>query len=418
MGILRGMRCTILLTLLVSLDLAACTAFKVTHDGRTVVGCNEDAWSINARVRFEQGRDGRYGAVYFGHFNGSPMRRMVDQIGMNEAGLMFDGLGIRQKTVAPVPGMPREHLSRLMPLVLQECADVPAAIAYLSAYDMGSFDHAMIFMVDRSGRYAVLQNDTIITGSEPTFAVTNWRIGADTDFDAIPVPRLQVGRALLAQQDTPSWSACGKVLQAMHVERERVANGTLFSTLFDLSQAQVDLTFYRDTAHVHRFDLATELAKGDRILDMAALFPRNERYESLQAYITPFHQRWLFWAMLGLAAIAAMACGLLALLGLRRLLARARGRAYGPLLVPWVLVVQGILMTGLIAVLLLHEEVYYFGLAGVSAALAWAPALLAILFLVGLRLQAGKDKWPPLVMNSALVLPFLGLLVYWHLLVP
>ena len=66
----------------------ACTAFKVTHDGRTLVGNNEDAWSINAQVRFEQGKDGGYGAIYFGHYNGLPYRPMVDQLGMNEAGLV------------------------------------------------------------------------------------------------------------------------------------------------------------------------------------------------------------------------------------------------------------------------------------------------------------------------------------------
>jgi len=42
------------------------------------VGNNEDAWSINARIRFENGRLGEYGAVYLCHYNGSPMREMID----------------------------------------------------------------------------------------------------------------------------------------------------------------------------------------------------------------------------------------------------------------------------------------------------------------------------------------------------
>ena len=58
---------------------SACTLFKVTQGGRTMVGNNEDAWSINARIRFENGRPGEFGAVYLDHYNGSPLRRMIDQ---------------------------------------------------------------------------------------------------------------------------------------------------------------------------------------------------------------------------------------------------------------------------------------------------------------------------------------------------
>jgi len=87
------MRLLLILVILLShVPLNACTAFTVSHNGRTFIGYNEDAWSINANVRFEQGRDGGCGAIYFAHFNGHPMRAMSDQLGMNEAGLVFDGL--------------------------------------------------------------------------------------------------------------------------------------------------------------------------------------------------------------------------------------------------------------------------------------------------------------------------------------
>ncbi|HRH39265.1 MAG TPA: hypothetical protein PK760_13025, partial [Flavobacteriales bacterium] len=83
----------------------ACTLFKVTRNGYTMVGNNEDAWSINARIRFENGKPGEYGAMYVCHFNGSPMRSMTDQGGMNEAGLMYDGLSVEPKNVPARAGL-------------------------------------------------------------------------------------------------------------------------------------------------------------------------------------------------------------------------------------------------------------------------------------------------------------------------
>lgn len=75
--------------LLLPLPVLACTAFTTTHNGRTFIGCNEDPWSINANVRFERGRDGGYGTLYFANYNGHPTRTMADQLGMNEAALVF-----------------------------------------------------------------------------------------------------------------------------------------------------------------------------------------------------------------------------------------------------------------------------------------------------------------------------------------
>ncbi|MCB0768276.1 MAG: hypothetical protein KDB95_13790, partial [Flavobacteriales bacterium] len=57
-------------SLLIPAMMSACTAFVVNRGGHTFIGNNEDAWSINAQVRFEQGREGGYGGVYFGHYNG------------------------------------------------------------------------------------------------------------------------------------------------------------------------------------------------------------------------------------------------------------------------------------------------------------------------------------------------------------
>ncbi|HQY01269.1 MAG TPA: hypothetical protein PLV08_15945, partial [Flavobacteriales bacterium] len=78
--------------LLLPLPLLACTAFVMHNNGRTFIGNNEDSWCTQGQVRFVPSAQGQYGAVYFSTRTGHPFQDWTDQIGMNEAGLVFDGL--------------------------------------------------------------------------------------------------------------------------------------------------------------------------------------------------------------------------------------------------------------------------------------------------------------------------------------
>ncbi|HEY0977696.1 MAG TPA: hypothetical protein VGE21_09515 [Flavobacteriales bacterium] len=406
----------------------ACTAFKSTQHGRTLVGNNEDAWSINAQVRFEQGRDGAYGAVYFGHFNGHPMRRMVDQLGMNERGLVFDGLGIQPKSVRPVPGRKQMPFDELMPLVLRSCADVHEAAAMLRTMDNSWLYSSMLFLVDRNGEYLIVEGDTLILGNDPTYAVGNWRMSTCSDPDAIPIPRLQAGRTLLHQGLDSTRTAALEVLRSMKACRARLGEGTLFSTLFDTKAGTAQLYFYHDFDQAVTFDLKEELAKGDRVLDMAALFPVNAEYERLLAYRTPFHQRWLFVALLLLGVAALIIAAMSGVLLLGKLIARLRRRAStvdGWLQAILLLCCSATLL--LLAFLLFNEGVYYFGLGQavepIWPPLRYLPALLvlAVLLLVVRIIPRMRDRRSGAFQRGALALfgaaelAFVGLLFYWQL---
>lgn len=400
-------------------DAAACTAFKVTHAGRTLIGNNEDAWSINAQVRFEQGRDGAYGAVYFGQFNGHPLLHMVDQLGMNEAGLVFDGLAIQPKTVARAPGTRALAFDALMPLVMRTCATVHEAATLLRTYDLSWLTRSMLFLADRTGDYLIVEADTLILGNAPAFAVGNWRMSTCSDPGAIPIPRLQAGRALLAAGLDSTVAYGIAVLERMKACRSRMGEGTLFSTLFDPANAQVHCFFYHDFRERITIDLRSELAKGDRTLPLAPLFGERPEYERLKAYATPFHHAWLFrWmaAWGGLAFLMAAACAAWVLRGLVR---RLRKRSAGPL-GAWLWSGIAFLLTGvLLGILLLTEAPYYFGLADVHPALAWLPlaivacAIAAILF----ARRPGASRGVGWVVGAFLLPVFLGA-AYWGVLVP
>ena len=157
-----------------------------------------------------------------------------------------------------------------------------------------------------------------------------------------------------------------------------------------------------------------ELAKGDRTVDMASLFGQRPEYDRLKRYLTPFHQRWLFWALFGMAVLAVMmgAMDLVQLIG--RSVAQLRGRTGGSLITP---VLSGLASTTLIAligVLLMQEPVYYFGLGSAHKALVWSPWVLIVLVaaLLILRLRENGSR-RMLLPNALLYLPVIGLLGYW-----
>ncbi len=361
--------------------LMACTFFKVTQNGYTMVGNNEDAWSINSRIRFENGKSGEYGAVYLGHFNGSPMREMLDQGGMNEAGLMFDGLGVPYAYMPRQDGLPLGDFAVVLQQVMRTCSTVHEAAAQFRKYDMGLIAHAMLVLADRNGDYLVVEGDTLYTGNDATYALANFRPSTCTNFDAVPIPRYQKGRALIAQGADTSLAFCTAVMDSMRACRTTLGNGTLYTNILDLQRGLIHLYFYHDYSELRTFDLKKELSKGDHNIEMASLFGKRPEYDALLAYITPFHQPWLFWMLAAFEAIALLTCVIVPLMLLLRMIGRARGRhSEGSRSALVSMLPSAVITSFLIPFLLLNEGVFYFGLGeGVDKilhVLVYLPLLL------------------------------------------
>lgn len=413
------MRAILLASLLwvgTTLDTTACTVYTTTHNGRTLIGNNEDAWSINAQVRFVQGRNGEYGAIYFDHFNGHPLRSMGPQLGINEAGLVFDGLTIQPQHATPVRGRKQVRFDELMPLLMRTCSTVHEAAAVLRVQDFSWLTRSMLFFADRNGDYLIVENDTMILGNDPDHAVGNWRMGKCTDPDAIPIPRLQAGRALLAAGTDASVEHGTAVLQSMVACRPKLGEGTLFSTLFDPQQGEVHLFFYHDFNERVTFHLKTELAKGDRRVEMASLFGARPEYDALVAYITPFHQGWLFRVLIGWAAMMGLVL-LLSAVGLLRALVLRFRRHEGDLATPLLHAFAGVLALSLLGILLTQEGVYYFGLGDLHPLLTGAPLVLVLLLALLVRYTQGKRvlfRAVPVLLFA----PLIACLAYWGMLWP
>ncbi|MBL7963739.1 MAG: hypothetical protein JNM31_07820 [Flavobacteriales bacterium] len=405
----------IVLALLVpAADLPACTAFTVSRDGHTFIGCNEDAWSINAQVRFVQGRNGDHGAIYFDHFNGHPLRKQGPQLGMNDAGLVFDGLTIQPQDAAPVPGRKPVHFDELMPHVMRTCATVQEAATLLRTYDFSWLTRSMLFFADRHGGYLIVENDTMILGHDTAYAVGNWRMGNCSDPGTIPIPRLQAGRDILLSGNGASFEQAENVLSTMTVCRAKMGEGTLFSVLFDPQEAQAHLYFYHDFSERVTFNLKEELAKGDRTVDMASLFGERPEYERLKSYFTPFHQRWLFWALVALGGCAAFV-GAISFIGLVKAIIRPpedQRLAWLPSLITGLTTMVVLILAG---VLLFNEGVFYFGLSDTAGWLVPLPWVLLVLAACLALVHRGSTRRRPVFRLAWLSMMglFLGSLFFW-----
>ena len=81
------------LLLMSGLNAFACSMCKVTINGKTYLGNNEDSWRTGSRISFVNAPVGKLGALYMSYGD------MFAQGGMNEAGLAFDGLTIYKKNI-------------------------------------------------------------------------------------------------------------------------------------------------------------------------------------------------------------------------------------------------------------------------------------------------------------------------------
>ncbi|MBK7269339.1 MAG: hypothetical protein IPI07_07455 [Flavobacteriales bacterium] len=414
----------LLLALLLHLESAACTFFKLTVDGHTMVGNNEDAWSIDPRIWFESGKKGEYGAVYLGQNNSTP------QGGMNEAGLMFDGLKSPVKSFVGTVGKPQIRFDDLARRVLRTCATIREAESLIRTFDFSQLNGAYLILVDRNGEYLVVEADTLFTGNESSYAVTNFCVSTCTDFDSVPSERYQRGRALLAASPDTSLAFCTSVVNGMHACRKKLGEGTLYSNILDPQRGLVHLYFYHDYTHLRIFNLKDELAKGDHSLDMIALFPPNAEFAKLVAYRTPFHSSVLFGSLLFAAAVALLFGAFAGISILSWSIARLRGRKIErPVLPLLVGTVCSLIVLFLVPALLTNQGVFYFGLGDaterIHPALKYLPMLLGVL-VASLALLTFREwrshassmptRWTMTVHTAALFGLMIGLF-YWDLVV-
>jgi hypothetical protein len=335
----------------------ACSMYKVTIDGKTMVGCNEDAWRTTSRIWFRNARDkNEYGAGFTGSRQVST-NQFAPQSGMNEVGLTFSRLTSYHPQKSEL-STKKEKVTHELPYltdILHTCATVEDVKKYIEQYDHSLFINDVFIYVDSSGKYLVVEPYELILGNNPNYVLANFCPSITTNEKARKLARYRDGVDFLnTHKVEASLSFCTNLSDAMAVCRNKKGDGTLLTSIWDTKNNVVNLFFYHQYDSAIQFDLSEELAKGNHMLNVASLFPPNHEFERLSTFKTPFN-------VPSLRVLLVIIGGVLTLLSLILLFYSFKERAKtNTLKNSAFFAVLNILLTGYLFVLATNINIYYF----------------------------------------------------------
>ncbi|MBT4161949.1 MAG: hypothetical protein HOC70_00785 [Gammaproteobacteria bacterium] len=251
-----------------SMNAFGCTMFKITKNGRTIVGNNEDWSNPHTRIWFEAGNEAEFGVAYVGFDDLNP------QGAFNEAGLAYDIFAMPDKKIIEAKEKEAQP-DDLLKTIMKTSSTVEEVKAKLEIYSLKGFSKVMLLFVDKSGRYLIQEYDEFTIGEQAQYVLSNFSPSKITDHSKVELPHFQKGRSLLGQKPNLDPGYCATVLDALHQEVP-YWGGTQYSTLYNLHDGTINLYYFHDYSRSVQFDLEEELAKGNHVLNIPDMFPEIE----------------------------------------------------------------------------------------------------------------------------------------------
>jgi choloylglycine hydrolase len=238
-------------------------------NGIVLVGNNEDWKNRNTKMWFIPASGGNHGRVCFGfeHEFG------FAQGGMNDQGLFIDANALAPTGWIPEEGKPTFR-GAIMDTILTDFATVDEAIAFFKKYNVPSLARARFPIADRTGASVIVEwaNGSVQfvrkTGDyqiSTNFVVSNVKDGN------YPCWRYNTADKMFGATNDISVEFIRSVLDATHQEGRYA---TVYSNIYDLIDGIVYLYNLYDFENVIRIDLARELKKGRKSVDIPSLFSK------------------------------------------------------------------------------------------------------------------------------------------------
>lgn len=331
--------------------------YKITMGDKTMVGSNYDAYYLNLRIWFEKaGKIGEYGAAYTGgrideHNNYAP------QSGLNECGLTFSRLAAAPPENTLLAKPDKKIISNptlYLKDILHKCKSIDEVQLYINQYDQSFFAEDVFIYIEKSGRYLIVEPDTMTIGNDAKYVLANFCPTRVTDFNSIKQPRYRDGVTFLSNKMDTTISFCTALSDTMHVCRKKMGDGTLLTIIRDLNKGNIYLNFYHDFNHQRMFNLKAELSKGNHFYDVRTLFPRNAEFEKLNSYLIPQNSNSVLLFMFVLAGVFFVS----ALYFITSFVKNYRDAKYS--FIKFGLFLMGIFMTYYVLILTRNENVFFF----------------------------------------------------------
>jgi hypothetical protein len=235
----------ILLVLSLSMNqpLWPCTIFKVTRQGRTLVGNNEDDNNPDTKVWFLVPEEGKYGRVFFGYNDAVP------QGGMNDRGLFFDWVADNPSDDWIRDARKLNYGGSVSEKILEQAATVEEALRFYEIYNETAFSKSRTMLVDRDGATAIV----------------SWRDGR---------LHIEKGKSDVIAMGYAGETARGKLnairvlsLDSVKCTLEACIQGgeypTQYSNLYDLQRGDVYVYLFHRRQPFVKLNLKAELSRGN-----------------------------------------------------------------------------------------------------------------------------------------------------------
>jgi hypothetical protein len=404
----------------------ACSMYKITADGKTMVGCNHDTWFATPKIWFVTATNpDEYGACFTGARQVGK-NRTAPQSGMNESGLAFSRLvAYYPKQNNPFPDRLKiGHEVEYLTAILQKCATVDEVRKYIEQYDHSLFIDDVFIYVDSTGNYLVVEPYTLIDGSEQHYVLSNFCPSITDNQQARQLIRYRNGEDFIKTHEVGATLAyCAALSDTMHVCRSRNGDGTLLTSVWDTKDRVVNLYFYHRFDSTVQFNLTQELAKGDHVIDVAGIFPVNPEFERLKNYKTPFNTPVLRMLLVVMAGLLAFSVGLFSL-------AAWKGKSTTVTFKHTLLIAAfHLTLIGYLFVLATNVNIYYFDApyehyaSGLISASSYTPFLLLFamvpigLYTINRLKSVSTQRWikAVLVFNHFIYILLITGFGYWGL---
>lgn len=285
---MRYLSTLITIILLVPHSISACSMYKITRNGKTIVGNNEDWFSANTQIWFVPKGDSLYGVMNVGFNNEFP------QGAINEAGLMYDGFAMPYLKIENTKGKAKVPLTELIPSIMHNYSNVKEVKDYLSGINLSDLVTSMLVFVDSNGDYLIVEGDKVILGNDAEQSFSNFYPSQNPNPKQVNIDFYQKGlKHLKSTESKANFDYCGSVMNNFQQEI------TQYTTIYDLEECKIRVYHYQNFDTFIELDLIEELNKGRHKMKIPELFPKDtkgyqyyEMYNDAEAVVKHYETLW------------------------------------------------------------------------------------------------------------------------------
>jgi hypothetical protein len=259
-----------------------CTIVMAALKGFVLAGNNEDRNHPQTIVTFIPAKDKYYGRIVFG-YDDAPV-----QGGMNDQGLFVDGNALAPTGWKPDPNKPM-IAGNIMMVMLATCATCEDVKAVFEKSNVPGLGQARFPVADRSGASMVVeygQGRVQFVRSDSWYQIATNFVMSNVKDGNYPCWRYRTADRILSGAKELSVDIIRDVLEKTHQEDNSL---TVYSNIYDLKKGTVYIYNLRNFDEVVVMDLAEELKKGQRRIELPSLFKHAQ-----EAVSTPENEIPLF----------------------------------------------------------------------------------------------------------------------------